>query len=863
MRTSFKKRAMILLAGASVLALGGACLCMNAPVAYAAEESTYCAFYNVGANDDAKEIDAALGLEQKGVSATAAGEVTEGGTVFDSYATNPTYEVTLSGADSYRVAVIVKSGATVTIGGTSVTPAGEGENRIATATVSASPVTVAVTGKACAVLADDAAGAPTLMALEYTNGQVIPYGALLEDVLDNATGYYSNGKIEEVEIKYGEINGGTGVNVNFSTVDVEGTIAGTELSITRYITTMPDNLVYFINSGSYDHDGLWPLTSDPYYSYNWTVFDYYKNGSGALLNDGTPDRKAPSSNEWGWYGNSADKVTYTAPDNACFPYSSDLCMARDDTAMLGYYLTGLSSSTQYRIWIGTLSPWHARTVNITFNGKVVGADNLRINASKGFTVFEGVTPDASGKIDINMKGASTNEPCASFIAVQKMDTEVAAVPAALTGGPTIDTADKKMTVYGVTEGTKLQMYNALKPNQIIYEEMVDSEKIGPDGEYELNWGRTLDEISQFNVVQITSGGMSAPLLISITDIKFVGDGIASKKIAWVVDEAYTTDSVTIKVAAEASSGIASWSYRLGEYGRETAYKLDRPYSLDTSFTATENGDYYVVVSSGLGVTYTQIVTVTNIDPNAPVIAITPSYKGWKESSYNVNLAVTSIAPVVEYKLFKNGAQIGTTAETAPAEVKFTETGEYVIFVKTAAGRTATSAFLVSDKPTVTKVSSKYASRTLTYTFGDTDDYKVASISAYQILASSTSRMTISSGNSMNVYNAGTYVVTVKTTTGTVEVFSFTVSQSELKPVNNNANGGVAGGLGIGIGVGVGGIVIAAVAIVLTLVLLKKKQPAKSAVTEEVVAAKPSTDTAEDAESVDAEESADADSDDEE
>ena len=820
MRVNFKKRALILLAGATVLTLGSACLCMKLPAANAAEGSTYCAFYNVGANDDATAVDAALGLAETGVTVSNAGTVTEGGTLFESYAVNASYSVALSGAESYRVAVAVKSGATVKIGGETVAlPADAGENVVVSKTMTSSPVTVEVTGKVCAILADDAAGAATLMAVDYTDGQVISYGALLEDVLDNATGYYSDGTASEVKIEYGDINGGTGVNVNFTTVDVEGTIAGTELSVTRHITTMPDDLVYFINCGSNIADGKYPDTADPYYAYNQMVFDYYGNG---LKNYGMPDQKTTQgSNTWGYY----TAATYTAPGDATFPYNS--LIWTDEATDMGYMLTGLDAGN-YRVWIGTLSHWHARTVTITFNGKVVGSDNLRINASKGYTIYENVTPDANGKIDLHMQGASTNEPCINFIAVQKMETEVAAVPDALQGGPTIDTEDTSLTVQGAVAGAKLQIYNASKPNQVIYEERYDPEHLTADG-YVLSWGEKLENISQLNVVQITNGGSSAPLLISITDIKLVGD---NTKIAWIVDaDKYTTDKVTIKVQAEAGSGIASWSYRLGEYGEEIVNKLDRPFRMSDSFTATQNGDYYVVVTSGLGVTYLEIVKVNNIDPDSPVIVITPSTQGWKEGSYNLDLAVTSIAPVVEYKLFKNGQQVGTTATEAPASLEFTQKGEYVIYVKTAAGRTATSAFLVSDEATVTKVSSVYASRTLTFTFGATDDYEVASVEAYRLTDSSAERMTISSGNKMDVYYAGTYVVTVTTTTGAVEVFSFKVTQSDLSRPVTKKSGGSSAQLGIGIGVGVGGIAIAAVAITLGFIFLRKKGEAQSENTE--------------------------------
>ena len=93
-------------------------------------------------------------------------------------------------------------------------------------------------------------------------------------------------------------------------------------------------------------------------------------------------------------------------------------------------------------------------------------------------------------------------------------------------------------------------------------------------------------------------------------------------------------------------------------------------------------------------------------------------------------------------------------------------------------------------------------------------------------------MTIGAGNTMDVYDAGTYVVTVTTSNGMVEMFSLEVTEENLsntkKPVVGSGNSGNSGGsngsaVGIGLGVGIGGVVIAAAAITVTIVLMKKKK----------------------------------------
>ncbi|MDE6410988.1 MAG: hypothetical protein K2L02_00430, partial [Clostridia bacterium] len=129
----------------------------------------------------------------------------------------------------------------------------------------------------------------------------------------------------------------------------------------------------------------------------------------------------------------------------------------------------------------------------------------------------------------------------------------------------------------------------------------------------------------------------------------------------------------------------------------------------------------------------------------------------------------------------------------------------------------------------TKVVRSFANRTLKYTFEDTKSYKIASVSAYELLPGGVSRMTIASGNSMDVYNAGKYVVTVTTENGMVEMFALDVTKEDLS--NKSASSKVIGGeeeggdasLGIGLGVGIGGIVIAAAAITATIIVTKKKK----------------------------------------
>lgn len=651
----------------------------------------------------------------------------------------------------------------------------------------------------------------TLDHVEYAAHQIISYGKLVADELDdNATLVYTDGSTQDVKIEFGDVTAHTGVNVNYTTITVAGVIKETGATVKVDVTTMPDDLVYFINCGSYDVDGKYDNTADKYYSYNQTIYDYYGD---ALINKGKADQKATKGgNDWGYY----TKATYTAPGDATFPYNT--LIWTDEEYNMGYMLTDLAPNEKYRITIGTLSAWHPRTVDITFNGAVVGSKDLRINASKGYTTYEDVPADGNGKIDLYMKGESTDEPCINFIAVQPMSVQVEAIPSNLVTEPTLGMDAHTITfTSGAQSDAKLQLYNANKPNQIIYEEKVDGTKITADGAYTVDFGTPVEDISQINCVQVTSGGVSAvPALVTITDIKDFAYTLST-------GDAYTAGAVTVTITANSESGIVGWSYRKGEYGVAQDFEIEKVFKMQESFTVTENDDYYVVITSGSGVTYSDVVTVSTIDTERPVLTILPAASGWKAGAYNVTLRVEGIAPVAKYVLYKDGVQVASENKL-PSTVTFTSEGDYTVSVTNAAGLSAVKSVSVKNKPTTTVVTKSFVSRTLKYTFGDSDAYKVASVSAYQVGNGSADRVTIASGNVMDVYSAGTYVVTVTTESGEVEMFSLTATAAEVRGRKTNTSGlDAATALGVGLGVGLGGVVLAAVAIVLVLVLTKGKK----------------------------------------
>ena len=189
----------------------------------------------------------------------------------------------------------------------------------------------------------------TVQSVSYAEHQIVSYGKLLSGELDTlATVTYSDGTEEEKEIEFTEIPAQTGVNVNFTTVNVAGIIKGTDIAVTCAVTTMPDDLIYFINAGSSTEDNKWGDGIDPDYAYNKTVFEYY---GGALINGGTPDQTASKGGDkWGCYTN----PTHSAPGDGTFPYNTLLWNDEGANTDMGYMLTGLTAGANYRIFMGTL-----------------------------------------------------------------------------------------------------------------------------------------------------------------------------------------------------------------------------------------------------------------------------------------------------------------------------------------------------------------------------------------------------------------------------------------------------------------------------------------------------------------------------
>lgn len=793
----FRKQIVAVLIAVCILCVTCAIFCLQA-VSAEETEANYYYYVNVGSEEftqSDKEYRLDLGSMQDGATSdrpysqgsygyTQEGVLTEGDTLFESHRTDAEYVFTLENG-SYQVAFAVEGNVSVEVDGVSVLDnSGLTDARILSGVFSVNngTLTVSVEGDLCGILIA-APDSKILMYATWTEGQVLPYGSMTQ--LENAQGYYSDGSIAETRIEYDPIAAGGGVNVNFNTTDVTGKLEGTDVVVSRYVITMPEDLVYFINAGSVtgipEEDWLFPGESenDIYYDHNGTVFDYYAE---TLLNT-VPDQASTGETVWGYYTNSyvaSKQFPQSAGDSnpPAYPFNSARVtgMSTHGTSDLGYRLTGLTPGAEYHLYLGTMSYWHQRTVGVMINGSDMGS--LTIRASRDVTLYKSVKADENGILDIYLTGQSQDEANLIFLALQEGDAVVADVPESLTAGNTIGLEEHTISLGNVEQGAKVQIYNAARPYVLLYEEIASEENYDQEGNYLLDFGSPLTDVSSFYVVQITVGGASNGVLVSVTDIQGFYLSLST--------EEYTTGNITLSFGAYAESGIVSWSIQK-DFDEPAVFELEGLYSMREEYIVTENGTYTIVLTSGLGVTYSEQVVIEKIDRERPGITIKPSGTGWKSGAYAVDLEISGIAPVVSYVLYKDGVMIDS-AESCPETITFTKEGEYLIWVKNAAGLSATESVFVNENAKYAQIKSELSGSTMKITFEKTQA-EIVSVDVYKIKDGKAERMTVLSGNVLNVYDADDFVAKITYSDGLVEMFGFSVTETNLE----NA-GGCSGSL---------------------------------------------------------------------
>ena len=813
MKTSYKKWTLGAFASLAIGCgfLGAALLTPHVEALAAEDVGTPVAYINVGASENpaASEFyyeNSTLATDTS--TAGTAGVNAKGLGVFASYRTEASVSVTVS-AGEYQVAALVDADGAITVNdGAAVSAEGK---RVISTTVSATDTVTVATAENVKLYAVMVAPVDSkiLMHSEWTEQQVVVYGKLLEEELTRGCpAFYSDGSVENAvtytSIPVGVGDGSTGANENFNAVTATGRYTATdnEVDVERALIIMPEKLVYFINAGSVtDHQGPFGDDSDPYYSYNQTVFDYYKSVGSTLKNDGIPDQESTGDNVVGHYQNGWNGGDKNLP----YPFNTGRVTRQSDfgTSHLGFRLPNVEAGS-YRLYLGTVSYWHGRTLGIQINGQSRG--NITAGPARVVHTFD-IQLSAKGTVDLYITGASTNEALASFVALQKAEDVPEAAPAAITSeSKVVGLTDTSLQILGVQEGARVQIYGGARPYSLIYEEFATSDKFGEEGVYTLEYGEEIAQVvakqAKIYVVQLTAGGYGASYEFSVTDIQdfMVKYQVNGNKNLDAPE--YTTGSIILTVSANATSGLDYYKVRK-DYNAYEEHDLGGEFAMNVQYEVKENGSYEFVIYSLLGVSYSERIEISHIDRTAPSISVLPVAKSgsWSATGnkFSVKVSVDSVADVEKCEIVYNGevkqtllaSELEADKTLREFDLDLTGAGEYLITVTTASKQSATASVVVGNKPVYSKMEKMAIGSDLELTFLCLDNYRMESLAVYQLIGSRAVKQSILGTNQVDIYTEGTYAVVFKTKEGTTEVYSFEITSSDFKASGSAVGGSTA------------------------------------------------------------------------
>ncbi len=796
-------------------------------------------YVNVGASEALEESEfyyenASLASDSSDAGTTGVDESGLG--VFATYRTQASVSVTVE-AGEYQVAALVDADGAVTVnGGEAVSANGKRIiSTAATATDSGITVTTEENVKLYAVMIAPV-NSKILMHSEWTENQVVVYGKLIQDELTRGCpAYYSDGSVENA-VEYTSIpagigDGSTGVNENFNSVTATGTFKATDTKVTRNLIVMPEKLVYFVNAGSViDHVGPFGDDSDPNYGFNQTVFDYYKSVGSTLKNDGVPDADSTGANVFGHYENGWNGGDKSLP----YPFNTGRVTRSSDfgTTNLGFRLPDVEAGS-YRLYIGTVSYWHGRTLGVKINNQSMG--NISAPPARVVNTFD--IKHAGGTVDIYLTGASTNEALASFVALQKAEDVPEEAPAALTSeAKVVGLTDTSLQVSGVQEGARVQIYGGSRPYKLIYEEIATAENFA-DGVYTLNYGEEKAELvakeNKIYAVQLTSGGYGGTHEFSVTDIQ-------NFKVQYIIDgETYdrpqfTTGNIVLKVSAHAASGLDYYTVRK-DYDALERHDLGSEYEMNVEYDVKENGAYEFVVYSLLGVSYSERVVISQIDRVAPTLTLSPvsAAGAWENDRFPVKVSVNSVSDVEKYEVVRGGEVIlgGNVSESGEGSLnefvlELTEAGEYLVTVTNSAKQSATATVVVGNKPVYSTLQKMPRGSDVQLTFGCIEGYSLGSLTVYRLSGTTATKLSVLGVDQVEIYSEGSYAAVIKTNEGTTEVYSFEIKSEDFKKAANssqnpggNNNGGYTGTI---VAACIFGVALIGLAV---LLVMRKKKPA--------------------------------------
>lgn len=627
-------------------------------------------------------------------------------------------------------------------------------------------------GKTAVANADD----KTVTSIDSVSSEVLYYGEKLET--KKATVHFSDGSSEERDVIWENLDA-TKLNTNFTSIQAIGTVSGTNQKVKRSFFTMPRGLVYFINCGSYTGQ---PVTetkneNDIYWDLSNTILTTYEGGN-KLINK-TADKMTTEHNvsgiadsgNWGYVNyNATFKVsskqaqkTSSDPIPPDFPYNT-IRSNNVDASPYGYTyeLDGLDASKSYRMYLGTRSHWHSRTVTTTVNG--VSQGDFQCDSVPIVTVYNNLAA-TGGKLTIDLHGrAGENQANSAFIAIQPMEdaNQIPAAPEGVTVDGNIKLGATRFTVHGAKAGVKVQVAEATRPYNVIHEQIPEA-----DGDCEIVLpADRMSGVLSLRIATVTGGGASDPVIVYITDI---ADG-------YIIEPrttAFTADDVAVHIKAQADSTIkrlvVTHDFVPVTYTEEEDPKLGLT-EYDADFMISQNGEYEFTLYSGNGAYVSKVVKITNIDKVDVGLTVSMAVVGFTGNKPRVQFEYTGATPAEFYSVYNSKGEEVASGGGVP-EAMTLNYDRYSFSVTSESGKVATANIVVSENGRYFTATAKSVQRGVSYTFnganGKTiDPEKLLAYTVNPKTGIATVQMTI--GMTVANYTGNPMYVQVVYTDGTVE-----------------------------------------------------------------------------------------------
>ena len=622
----------------------------------------------------------------------------------------------------------------------------------------------------------------TVVSVESPTEEFLYFG----DIIDSkATVKLSDETEEERSIIWDNLNANE-VNNLFSMAEAVGKVEGTNQSVSRRFFTLPRGLVYFVNCGALTNQEDAGY-NDVYYALNEAIINNYEapTESKKLLNE-IPDRMISDNDGYSGWGYTQYNASYKSsskhmptkagdPMPPAFPYNTIRATDSGDLNFgIEYTLGGLTNGTAYRVYVGTRSHWHARTVTPVINGTAY--PRFEISAMAKVTVYDDITPNG-GAIKLAIQGANTDEGNCAFIAVQTMEEAnkmAKAAPAQVTIGGNLEMAapgeDTTFTVGNIAAGTKVQVSLAEPPYNILFEAIAEE-----DGDFEITIPEErLDGIFSLYLTAVNTFGASTPTQVYITDI--------TDFTVKTDSTGYTADDLAITVKAHSDSGIMRMVVMHNYIPTTYDESVDPQFGLqdvESTVYVKENGLYTITLYSGNNAFVSQDVVVTTIDKEDVYLSVDMALTGFTGSKPRLAFTYVAAAPAASYIVYDANGEKKSSGNGAMGNMEL-DYGRYVFSVTSESGKVATASAIISEKPLYFTVSGKSENGGATYTFAGANGKTIASIAAFSVNGDGVASRLMSSTSSASNFTSNPVYVRVAYTDGTVEFNKLNVTIATAK-----------------------------------------------------------------------------------